>query len=159
MLSLSKVLKYTIARKVLSSICLCWTFFKYVQLLALLFTADGQIFGRAGRPGYETSGEGYICTTQEKLDHYLQSIMSQHPIESKWVQTDATWTMTDEQVHSWYGRFVECRDCLGHDHKCSRCHSMAWLYLPLRQDASRAIHLRYVLSTINDVLLMSRHAS
>lgn len=42
-----------------------------------------QIFGRAGRPGYETSGEGYICTTHDKLDHYLYSIMAQHPIESK----------------------------------------------------------------------------
>lgn len=36
-----------------------------------------QIFGRAGRPGYETSGEGYICTTQDKLDHYLDAIMAQ----------------------------------------------------------------------------------
>jgi antiviral helicase SLH1 len=44
-----------------------------------------QIFGRAGRPGYETSGVGYICTTHDKLDHYLQSIMSQHPIESKFI--------------------------------------------------------------------------
>jgi antiviral helicase SLH1 len=44
-----------------------------------------QIFGRAGRPGYETSGEGYICTTYDKLDHYLVSIMSQHPIESKFI--------------------------------------------------------------------------
>jgi antiviral helicase SLH1 len=36
-----------------------------------------QIFGRAGRPGYETSGVGYICTTQDKLEHYLYSIMAQ----------------------------------------------------------------------------------
>lgn len=42
-----------------------------------------QIFGRAGRPGYETSGVGYICTTQDKLDHYLDAVLSQHPIESK----------------------------------------------------------------------------
>lgn len=46
---------------------------------------EPQIFGRAGRPGYETSGVGYICTTHDKLDHYLQSVMSQHPIESKCV--------------------------------------------------------------------------
>lgn len=42
-----------------------------------------QIFGRAGRPGLETEGEGYICTTEDKMDHYLQAITSQHPIESK----------------------------------------------------------------------------
>ncbi|KAJ9107447.1 hypothetical protein QFC21_000900 [Naganishia friedmannii] len=44
-----------------------------------------QIFGRAGRPGYETSGVGYICTTADKLDHYISAILTQHPIESKLV--------------------------------------------------------------------------
>jgi antiviral helicase SLH1 len=42
-----------------------------------LVVTNSQIFGRAGRPGYETYGVGYICTTQDKLDHYLYSIMSQ----------------------------------------------------------------------------------
>ncbi len=36
-----------------------------------------QIFGRAGRPGLETSGEGYICTTEDKLAHYLDAVNSQ----------------------------------------------------------------------------------
>jgi antiviral helicase SLH1 len=36
-----------------------------------------QIFGRAGRPGMEASGEGYICTPDEKLDQYLEAIVSQ----------------------------------------------------------------------------------
>ena len=36
-----------------------------------------QIFGRAGRPGLETSGEGYICTTEETLPHYLEAVTSQ----------------------------------------------------------------------------------
>ncbi|CDZ98858.1 sec63-domain-containing protein [Phaffia rhodozyma] len=44
-----------------------------------------QIFGRAGRPGFETSGVGYICTPQDQLDHYLDAILSQHPIESQFV--------------------------------------------------------------------------
>lgn len=44
-----------------------------------------QIFGRAGRPGLEDSGVGFICTTQDKLDHYLDAITAQHPIESKFV--------------------------------------------------------------------------
>ncbi|KAI5477077.1 DNA/RNA helicase, DEAD/DEAH box type [Pseudohyphozyma bogoriensis] len=42
-----------------------------------------QIFGRAGRPQYEDQGVGYICTTSDKLDHYVQAIAQQHPIESK----------------------------------------------------------------------------
>ncbi|PFH52850.1 hypothetical protein AMATHDRAFT_1892 [Amanita thiersii Skay4041] len=42
-----------------------------------------QIFGRAGRPGLETSGEGYICTTEDKLSHYLDAVLSQIPIESQ----------------------------------------------------------------------------
>lgn len=42
-----------------------------------------QVFGRAGRPGLETSGEGYICTTEDKLTYYLNAITSQNPIESQ----------------------------------------------------------------------------
>ncbi|KAJ8698174.1 putative steryl acetyl hydrolase mug81 [Pleurotus ostreatus] len=42
-----------------------------------------QVFGRAGRPGMETSGEGYICTTEDKLNHYLERVTSQIPIESQ----------------------------------------------------------------------------
>ncbi|KAL4075963.1 Sec63-domain-containing protein [Scleroderma citrinum] len=50
-----------------------------------------QVFGRAGRPGLETSGEGYICTTEDKLPHYLNAVTSQTPIESKFLSgmTDA----------------------------------------------------------------------
>ena len=36
-----------------------------------------QIFGRAGRPGMETSGEGYICTTEDMLTHYLDAVTAQ----------------------------------------------------------------------------------
>lgn len=36
-----------------------------------------QVFGRAGRPGLESSGEGYICTTGDKLQHYLDVVVSQ----------------------------------------------------------------------------------
>ena len=31
----------------------------------------------------EDSGEGYICTTHDKLDHYLDAVTAQHPIESQ----------------------------------------------------------------------------
>lgn len=42
-----------------------------------------QIFGRAGRPQYESVGVGYIITSHEKLSQYVDAITSQHPIESK----------------------------------------------------------------------------
>jgi antiviral helicase SLH1 len=42
-----------------------------------------QIFGRAGRPQYESVGVGYIITPMDKLSHYVDAITSQHPIESK----------------------------------------------------------------------------
>ncbi|KAI9467219.1 Sec63-domain-containing protein [Lactarius psammicola] len=45
-----------------------------------------QVFGRAGRPGFETSGEGYICTTEDKLQQYLDAVTSQIPIESQFVK-------------------------------------------------------------------------
>ncbi|KAL6884177.1 Sec63 Brl domain-containing protein [Trichoderma longibrachiatum] len=42
-----------------------------------------QIFGRAGRPQFEDTGIGMICTTLDKLPHYLSAITEQQPIESK----------------------------------------------------------------------------
>ncbi|GAA6006189.1 hypothetical protein JCM10207_000556 [Rhodosporidiobolus poonsookiae] len=45
-----------------------------------------QIFGRAGRPQYEDQGVGYICTTNDKIDHYVSAITQQHPIESKFTE-------------------------------------------------------------------------
>ena len=42
-----------------------------------------QIFGRAGRPQFEQTGTGILCTGADKLDHYLDAITNQYPIESK----------------------------------------------------------------------------
>lgn len=42
-----------------------------------------QIFGRAGRPQYQANGIGFICTTHDKLHHYLSAITQQQPIESR----------------------------------------------------------------------------
>ncbi|KAL2755168.1 hypothetical protein ACRALDRAFT_2028351 [Sodiomyces alcalophilus JCM 7366] len=42
-----------------------------------------QIFGRAGRPQFEDVGIGMICTTHDKLHHYLTAVTEQQPIESK----------------------------------------------------------------------------
>lgn len=42
-----------------------------------------QIFGRAGRPQFQDTGIGMICTTHDKLQHYLSAITQQQPIESK----------------------------------------------------------------------------
>jgi hypothetical protein len=41
-----------------------------------------QIFGRAGRPQFDTSGEGIIITQHGKLAHYLGMLTLQLPIES-----------------------------------------------------------------------------
>lgn len=46
-----------------------------------------QIFGRAGRPQYETHGCGYIITSHDKLSHYVSQITQQHPIESKFQES------------------------------------------------------------------------
>ncbi|OJJ77069.1 hypothetical protein ASPBRDRAFT_36265 [Aspergillus brasiliensis CBS 101740] len=42
-----------------------------------------QIFGRAGRPQFQDTGIGFICTTHDKLHHYISAITSQQPIESR----------------------------------------------------------------------------
>ncbi|WFD27418.1 RNA helicase [Malassezia nana] len=45
-----------------------------------------QIFGRAGRPQFEDMGVSFICTSSERLSHYIESITSSHPIESTFLQ-------------------------------------------------------------------------
>ncbi|RPA71984.1 Sec63-domain-containing protein [Ascobolus immersus RN42] len=42
-----------------------------------------QIFGRAGRPQFQDTGIGFICTTIDKLAHYIQAVTQQVPIESQ----------------------------------------------------------------------------
>ena len=42
-----------------------------------------QIFGRAGRPQFQDTGIGFICTTHDRLDHYMRAITEQQPIESR----------------------------------------------------------------------------
>ncbi len=44
-----------------------------------------QIFGRAGRPQYDTFGHGTIITTHDKLAHYLSLLTRQNPIESQFI--------------------------------------------------------------------------
>ncbi|XP_050547877.1 activating signal cointegrator 1 complex subunit 3-like, partial [Daktulosphaira vitifoliae] len=45
-----------------------------------------QIFGRAGRPQFDTSGHGIIITPHAKLHKYLSLLTNQIPIESCFVQ-------------------------------------------------------------------------
>jgi activating signal cointegrator complex subunit 3 len=42
-----------------------------------------QIFGRAGRPDYDTSGLAMIITLKDKVDQYVQMLSHQRPIESR----------------------------------------------------------------------------
>ncbi|KAJ9467937.1 DExH-box ATP-dependent RNA helicase DExH14 [Diplonema papillatum] len=42
-----------------------------------------QIFGRAGRPQFDTTGEGIIMTSMDKLPHYIHAMSASVPIESK----------------------------------------------------------------------------
>lgn len=45
-----------------------------------------QIFGRAGRPQFDTSGHGMIITPHSKLYKYLSLLTNQIPIESCFIQ-------------------------------------------------------------------------
>lgn len=46
-----------------------------------------QIFGRAGRPQYDTFGSGTIITEHDKLAHYLSLLTQQNPIESQFINS------------------------------------------------------------------------
>ena len=42
-----------------------------------------QIFGRAGRPGFDTTGHATLITSHDKLNNYLRLLLHQMPIESR----------------------------------------------------------------------------
>ena len=44
-----------------------------------------QIFGRAGRPQFDTSGEATIITSHDKLAHYVSLMLRSAPIESQFL--------------------------------------------------------------------------
>jgi len=45
-----------------------------------------QIFGRAGRPQFDSSGEAILITSSDKVGHYLNLLTAQLPIESQFIQ-------------------------------------------------------------------------
>ena len=45
-----------------------------------------QIFGRAGRPQFQDSGQGIIITNHASLAHYTGMLTSSNPIESQFVR-------------------------------------------------------------------------
>lgn len=71
-----------------------------------------QIFGRAGRPQYDTSGEAIMITKHASLDRYLALLARQTPIESTFIKSlpdhlnaeIASGTVTNlEEAVSWLG--------------------------------------------------------
>jgi activating signal cointegrator complex subunit 3 len=52
--------------------------FKDIDLLDIL-----QIFGRAGRPQFDTIGKATLITSRDRLDYFLRLMTSQIPIESR----------------------------------------------------------------------------
>ena len=45
-----------------------------------------QIFGRAGRPQFDTSGEATLITSQDGLARYLNKLVREVPIESNFIK-------------------------------------------------------------------------
>lgn len=58
----------------------CLPFYISSDAISVTFS---QIFGRAGRPQFDKSGEGIIITSHDKLAYYLRLLTSQLPIESQ----------------------------------------------------------------------------
>ena len=55
------------------------------SLALVLLVLMWQIFGRAGRPQFDTLGCATLITTHSKLSHYLSRLTHQMPIESQFL--------------------------------------------------------------------------
>lgn len=58
-------------------------FLMVVVYLVLFFVCVLQMLGRAGRPQYDSKGEGILITSHGELQYYLSLLNQQLPIESQ----------------------------------------------------------------------------
>lgn len=72
-----------------------------------------QMLGRAGRPQFDTKGEGIILTTQKELHYYLSLLNEQLPIESQYVSKLAD-NLNAEIVMGSVRNVKEAMDWLGY---------------------------------------------
>ena len=45
-----------------------------------------QMFGRAGRPQYDTTGEATLMSDHSKVNHYMGALTNSSPIESRFLK-------------------------------------------------------------------------
>lgn len=57
----------------------------YLSLTVITLNVLFQMLGRAGRPQYDTKGEGILITSHGELQYYLSLLNQQLPIESQMV--------------------------------------------------------------------------
>lgn len=72
-----------------------------------------QMLGRAGRPQYDTQGEGIILTTHSELQYYLSLMNQQLPIESQLIGTALVDHLNAEIVLGTISTVDEAIDWLG----------------------------------------------
>lgn len=80
-----------------------------------------QIFGRAGRPQFDTDGEATIITTYSKLSHYLSMLTNQLPIESRFLKR-LTDNLNAEIVLGTVSNIAEAVDWLRYTYAFIRMH-------------------------------------
>ncbi|KAK1394467.1 hypothetical protein POM88_013523 [Heracleum sosnowskyi] len=76
-----------------------------------------EIFGRAGRPQFDKSGEGIIIISHDERAYYLRLLTSQ--------------LLTESELFK--GQF-KCRGGIGYSDKCQGSLCLGWLYLSLAYD-------------------------
>ena len=98
-----------------------------------------QMFGRAGRPQYDTKGQGVLITSHSELQYYLSLLNQQLPIESQFISK-----LTDnlnaevvlgtihnvKEAANWLGKLIQlatdgatcsCQDECSELNKCIYC--------------------------------------
>lgn len=123
-----------------------------------------QVFGRAGRPGMETSGVGFICTTEDKLTHYLDAVTSQVSLFCCMMECgEANFLLVGAhrvsvrikgplyasisahlivQVPSWNHRCSQCRNLAWNCCKRQRCCPVDGIHVPARSNAKESLFVR-----------------
>ena len=123
------------------------------------------MLGRAGRPQYDTRGEGILITNHSELQYYLSLLNHQLPVESQMVakladmlngkiSSSSSLSLLSLSLSSLTIMIITRWDSAGHGADSEGRWSLAGIHLPLHQDAQEPRSL-WSVSTNHNSLLVS----
>lgn len=115
-----------------------------------------QMLGRAGRPQYDTLGEGVIITAHSELTYYMSLINAQLPIESQFMSKLAD-NLNSEVVLGTIRTIQDAVEWLGYTYLYVRMLKDPWLYKVGAGNDDKTLYKRRLDLAYSAILILEKH--